>query len=63
MESNLTEAEFAVLAGRTGITFRAEQLATLREGYSYLVPLLQKIRPPRERAAEPGHIFIAGPVT
>jgi hypothetical protein len=62
MDAPMTEAEFAAMLRRTGIPVTQEQAASLRQGYDLMVPLLADIRtPPRPRAAEPGHIFIAGP--
>jgi hypothetical protein len=53
------EADFEALLRRTGLKLSPEQITDLREGYGYMEPLLGLVRPPRERAAEPAHIFIA----
>jgi hypothetical protein len=62
MDSPMSEADFAAMIRRTGIPVTPEQAASLRQGYDLMAPLLAEIRtPPRPRAAEPAHIFIAGP--
>ncbi len=64
MASPMSDADFAAMMRRTGIPVTPAQSASLHEGYELMVALLEDIRtPPRARAAEPGHIFIAGPRT
>jgi len=62
MDSPMSESDFAAMVRRTGIPVTAEQLVSLKQGYDLMTSLLEDIRtPPRPRAAEPAHIFIAGP--
>jgi len=58
MAATIDEAAFQALAHRTGIPMTAEQLQTLRQGYEFMLPMLERIRTPRGRAAEPAHIFV-----
>ena len=58
MEPKITDADFAALLGRTGIPLTSAQVMALREGYDFMAPMLERIRPPRGREAEPAHIFV-----
>jgi hypothetical protein len=61
MKATISEADFEALLRRTGIPLTPTQVRTLLEGYGYMEPLLELVRPPRERAAEPAHIFVPEP--
>jgi hypothetical protein len=61
MKPSITEAEFAVLVKRAGLTLSEKQRAALYEGYGYLEDMIAKVRTPRGREAEPAHIFTFTP--
>ncbi len=50
--------DFEALVRRAGVTLSEAQLATIHEGWSYVEPMLDRIRTHgRDRAAEPAHVF------
>jgi len=59
-----TEAEFAVLVRRAGLTLDDRQRAALHEVMPAFETMLERARGARgagrDRAAEPAHIFIPG---
>lgn len=66
MDPTSPQSEFEMLLRRTGIPLLPAQIDALREGYDLMQPLLAAIRAPRsdspaDRAAEPAHVFAAGP--
>ena len=57
-ETISTEA-FAVLLARAGLTkLTDEQIEDLRAAYKHVQAMAERVRTPRERAAEPAHIFV-----
>jgi len=61
MDPAITESDFEALLRRSGIPLTADQLVSLREGYASMLPMFDLIRTPRDRAAEPAHVFAAEP--
>ena len=59
MTTKVNDADFEALLRRTGIPLTPAQVASLREGYALIESMLERVRPPRGRAAEPAHIFAA----
>ena len=59
MEPSVTEAEFEILVRRAGLTMDEAQRKVLHEVYGHLEAMLDRIRTPRDRGAEPAHIFVA----
>lgn len=57
MQSSLTEAEFEILVRRAGLTMGAEQRRVLHGVYGHVEAMLERVRTPRDRSAEPAHIF------
>jgi hypothetical protein len=49
---------FAILVERAGLKLTAEQFAELRQGYRFVERMQRVVRRPRQRAAEPAHIFV-----
>ena len=49
---------FAVLVERAGLKLTPEQFEELRQGYRYVERMIRSVRRPRDRAAEPAHIFV-----
>jgi hypothetical protein len=49
---------FDVLVARAGLKLTAEQRDELRCGYRFVERMRDSVRRPRDRAAEPAHIFV-----
>ena len=49
---------FAVLVERAGLRLTPEQFEELRQGYRLVERMIRTVRRPRDRAAEPAHIFL-----
>jgi len=61
MTPTITEAEFAVLVKRAGLTLTPAQQAELYKGYGYVEEMIARVRTPRGREAEPAHIYVFPP--
>ena len=61
MKPSITEAEFATLVKRAGLTVTDQQRAALYEGYGYVEEMIARVRTPRGREAEAAHIFTFPP--
>lgn len=48
---------FAVLTDRAGLTLSPEQSEELRGAYRFVQEMTARVRTPRDRSAEPAHIF------
>ncbi len=57
MKPSISEAEFAVLARRTGLTLSPEQVSSLYEAYGWMEDMGERLRTPRGREAEPALTF------
>jgi hypothetical protein len=57
-EETISRERFSVLADRAGLKLTPEQFAELRQGYRFVERMIQSVRRPRDRAAEPAHIFV-----
>jgi hypothetical protein len=49
---------FTVLVERAGLTLTAEQFEELRRAYGQVERMQRNVRRPRDRSAEPAHIFV-----
>ncbi|HZT87585.1 MAG TPA: hypothetical protein VFA12_06425 [Stellaceae bacterium] len=59
MPEPISAEEFKALAERAGLTRLApERLEELRQGCGFLQRMQRSVRRPRDRAAEPAHIFV-----
>jgi hypothetical protein len=58
MSEPISPERFAVLVERAGLQLTPEQFEELREGYRFVERMIQTVRRPRDRAAEPAHIFV-----
>src|SRR5712691_5716924 len=54
----ISPERFAVLVDRAGLKLTPEQFEELRQGYRFVERMIRSVRRPRDRAAEPAHIFI-----
>ncbi len=57
-ESPISRERFAVLVEEAGLKLTPEQFDELRHGYRFVQRMQRIVRRPRERAAEPAHIFV-----
>jgi hypothetical protein len=60
MAEPISDERWAFLLERAGLDpkLAPERFAELREGYRFLERVQKSVRRPRERAAEPAHIFV-----
>ena len=58
MSEPISPERFAVLVERAGLKLTPEQSEELRQGYRYVERMIRSVRRPRDRAAEPAHIFV-----
>lgn len=54
----ISSERFIFLVERAGLTLTAEQFDELRQGYRFVQRMQRIVRRPRDRAAEPAHIFV-----
>jgi hypothetical protein len=57
-EQTISAERFAVLVERAGLRLTPEQFEELRQGYWLVERMIRTVRRPRDRAAEPAHIFL-----
>jgi hypothetical protein len=57
-ELPISAERFAVLVEQAGLKLTPEQLEELRQGYRFVERMRHSVRRPRDRAAEPAHIFV-----
>ena len=55
----ISPERFAILVEQAGLRLTPEQFEDLRQGYRFVARMRQSVRRPRDRAAEPAHIFVA----
>jgi len=58
MPEPISRERFAILVEEAGLTLTPEQFEELRQGYRFIERLKRSVRRPRDRAAEPAHIFV-----
>ena len=49
---------FAALVKEAGLRLTPEQFEEIRQGYRFVERMRRSVRRPRDRAAEPAHIFV-----
>ena len=57
-EEQISPERFTVLVERAGLKLTPEQFEEMRQGYRFVERMIRKVRRPRDRAAEPAHIFV-----
>jgi hypothetical protein len=57
-EQSISSERFAVLVERAGLKLTPEQFEELRQAYHQVERMQRSVRRPRDRAAEPAHIFV-----
>jgi hypothetical protein len=58
MPEPVSPERFAALVERAGLKLTPEQFQELRQGYRFVERMIRTVRRPRDRAAEPAHIFV-----
>jgi hypothetical protein len=58
VEEPISRERFADLVERAGLNLTPEQFEELRQGYRFVARMKRSVRRPREREAEPAHIFV-----
>jgi hypothetical protein len=54
----ISPERFTVLVERAGLKLTPEQFEELRQAYRLVERMARTVRRPRDRAAEPAHIFV-----
>lgn len=54
----ISSERFAMLVDEAGLTLTPEQFDELRQGYRFVQRMKRVVRRPRDRAAEPAHVFV-----
>jgi hypothetical protein len=57
-EEPISVERFAILVERAGLQLNPEQFEELRQGHRFVERMVRTVRRPRDRAAEPAHIFV-----
>jgi hypothetical protein len=57
-EEQISRERFTVLVERAGLELTPEQFEEMRQGYRFVERMIRTVRRPRDRAAEPAHIFV-----
>ena len=57
-EQPISPERFAVLVAEAGLRLSADQFEELRQAYRFVERMKRSVRRPRDRAAEPAHIFL-----
>jgi hypothetical protein len=57
-EQPISAERFAILVEQAGLKLTPEQFEELRHGYRLIERMARTVRRPRDRAAEPAHIFV-----
>ena len=57
-EEPISAERFAILVEQAGLQLTPEQFDELRQGYRFVRRMQRVVRRPRDRAAEPAHIFV-----
>ena len=57
-EESISKVRFTVLVERAGLKLTPEQFEELRCAYPLVERMARTVRRPRDRAAEPAHIFV-----
>ena len=54
----ISRERFTMLVEEAGLKLTPEQFAELHDGYRFVERMQRSVRRPRDRAAEPAHIFV-----
>lgn len=54
----ISAERFQMLVEEAGLRLTPEQFEELRQGHRFVARMKESVRRPRDRAAEPAHIFV-----
>jgi hypothetical protein len=54
----ISAERFRILVEQAGLKLTPDQFEELRQGYGFVERMQRSVRRPRDRAAEPAHIFV-----
>ncbi len=54
----ISSEHFTLLVEQAGLKLTPKQLEELRQGWRFVERMKRSVRRPRDRAAEPAHIFV-----
>ena len=57
-EPAISTERFAARVKEAGLPLTPEQFEEIRQGYRFVERMRRSVRRPRDRAAEPAHIFV-----
>ena len=57
-EEGISAERFTAMVERAGLKLTPEQFEEMRQGYRFVERMARSVRRPRDRAAEPAHIFV-----
>jgi hypothetical protein len=57
-EQPISVERFAAMVERAGLKLTPEQFEEMRQAYRFVERMARTVRRPRDRAAEPAHIFV-----
>jgi hypothetical protein len=57
-EPAISTERFVALVKEAGLPLTPEQFEEIRQGYRFVERMRRSVRRPRDRAAEPAHIFV-----
>jgi hypothetical protein len=57
-DETISPERFARLVEEAGLKLTPEQFDEMRQGYRFVERVRHNVRRPRDRAAEPAHIFV-----
>jgi hypothetical protein len=57
-EQPISVERFAAMVERAGLRLTPEQFEEMQQGYRLVDRMIRTVRRPRDRAAEPAHIFV-----
>ena len=58
VDEPIATERFAALVKEAGLRLTPEQFEEIRQGYRFVERMRKSVRRPRDRAAEPAHIFV-----
>jgi hypothetical protein len=57
-EQQISVDRFVAMVERAGLKLTPEQFEEMRQGYRFVERMARSVRRPRDRSAEPAHIFV-----
>jgi hypothetical protein len=57
-DEEISRERFGAMVERAGLKLTPEQFEEMRQAYRFVERMTRTVRRPRDRAAEPAHIFV-----